>query len=177
MRITAPAAGATLALASTLGSGGQAMAAELTIEVAIPRLDVAEYHKPYLAVWLEAVDAEATVPLAVWYDLHMADGEGRKWLKDLRQWWRHIGRSLEMPADGISGATRPPGEHEIRFDDGAAPLSDLPAGEYALVVEAAREVGGREILRLPLSWPPAAPATEIAEGSHELGRVRLDVTP
>ena len=34
-----------------------------------------------------------------------------------------------------------------------APLQNLPQGEYHLVVEAAREVGGREILRIPFQWP------------------------
>jgi len=42
------------------------------------------------------------------------------------------------------------------------------------VVEAAREVGGRELLRLPFQWPPRAPTTAKVAGEHELGAVLPD---
>src|SRR5690606_10447352 len=86
-------------------------AAELEVSVEIPRLDVAEYHRPYVALWLEKPDQSHVANLAVWYDLKMKNKEGEKWLKDLRQWWRRSGRGLEMPVDGVSGATRPVGQH------------------------------------------------------------------
>ncbi len=82
-----------------------------------------------------------------------------------------------MPADGISGATRPVGEHQIVFSDGKAPLGKLAEGKYELVVEAAREVGGRELLRIPFEWPPKAPVTLDAKGESELGTVSLKLTP
>lgn len=178
MRMSRPMAGATALLATAVLADGTLSAADLTVTVEIPRQDVTEYHKPYVAVWLEAGPSGARIPLTVWYDLAMADGEGRKWLKDLRQWWRHIGRQLDMPVDGISGATRPPGLHDLHFDDSAGPLNGLPPGQYEIVVEAAREVGGREILRLPLAWPPAGPSgvSETA-GSHELGAIRIEARP
>jgi len=153
-----------------------AAAAELTVSVEIPRLEVAEYHKPYVAIWLEAKGGKELTNLAVWYDHKMKDGEGAKWLKDMRQWWRRTGRELEMPVDGITGATRAPGEHSVAFKVGEAPLRALPAGSYELVVEAAREVGGRELLRLPFDWPPKAAAAE-AKGEHELGAVKLALKP
>ncbi len=54
------------------------------------------------------------------------DNEGTKWLKDMRQWWRKSGRELQMPVDGLSGATRAPGEHQLSFADGKSPLDKLP---------------------------------------------------
>ena len=39
--------------------GAPAMAADLAVTVEIPRLSVAEYHKPYVAIWVEAPDATA----------------------------------------------------------------------------------------------------------------------
>ncbi|WP_312512305.1 DUF2271 domain-containing protein [Stutzerimonas nitrititolerans] len=152
------------------------MAAELKIDVEIPRLQVAEYHRPYVALWLELPDKRHVANLAVWYDLKLKDNEGEKWLKDMREWWRRSGRSLEMPVDGVSGATRAVGSHSLLFDDGQAPLKDLPAGEYRLVVEAAREVGGRELLRLPFSWPPQEAEKQQAQGESELGSVTLELT-
>src|SRR3546814_7597408 len=61
-------------------------AADLQLDVEIPRLDVAEYHRPYVAIWLERPDQSHVANLAVWYDTKLKDKEGEKWLKDLRQW-------------------------------------------------------------------------------------------
>lgn len=152
-----------------------AFAADLDISVEIPRLDVAEYHRPYVALWLEKPDQSHVLNLAVWYDLKLKDKEGEKWLKDLRQWWRRSGRSLEMPVDGVSAATRAVGTHQLSYKGSDAPLNTLPAGDYNLVVEAAREVGGRELLRLPFTWPQASTAN--TKGTSELGAVTLTVTP
>ena len=153
------------------------MAAELAMNVEIPRLQVAEYHRPYVALWLEQPDKRHVANLAVWYDLKLKDNEGEKWLKDMREWWRRSGRSLQMPVDGVSSATRAVGTHRLTFDSSQGPLKDLPAGEYRLVVEAAREVGGRELLRLPFSWPPQNVEEQQAQGASELGTVTLELTP
>lgn len=153
------------------------LAAEFKLDVEIPRLDVAEYHRPYVAIWLEKPDQSHVANLAVWYDLKMQNREGEKWLKDLRQWWRRSGRGLELPADGISGATRAVGTHRLSFAGDDPRLQDLPAGEYRLVVEAAREVGGRELLRVPFSWPPQQSAHHQAQGKTELGTVTLQLNP
>jgi hypothetical protein len=153
------------------------LAADMNVKIEIPKLNVAEYHKPYVAVWVERPDQSPAANLQVWYDYKMKDGEGTKWLKDMRQWWRHVGRDLKMAVDGITGATHAPGEHQLAFQGGKAPLGDLPPGEYKLVVEAAREVGGREILRIPFQWPPKAPQSLRIGGEHELGAVVLDLTP
>ncbi len=154
-----------------------ALGAEVMLTVGIPRLTVAEYHRPYVAIWLERPDQSFIGNLAVWYDLKLKDNEGTKWLKDMRQWWRRIGRDMKMPADGLSTATRPPGDHRVVVDAVQAPLAGLAEGEYHLVVEAAREVGGREILRIPFQWPLKAAATHKVQGGHELGEIVLDLKP
>lgn len=146
-----------------------APAQTLDVTLTIPRLSVAEYHAPYVAIWLERAGAPART-LAIWYDLDNRENGGRKWLTDVRQWWRASGRSLNLPADGVSGATRPPGTHKVSF---AQPRSALAAGQYTLVVEAAREVGGRELLRLPFAWPPRPGQRMTAAGKTELGAVAL----
>lgn len=136
-----------------------------TINVTIPQLKVAEYHRPYVAVWLEPAGGGAARTLAVWYDVKKGGNEpGTKWLSDLRAWWRKGGKSAKMPADGISGATRAPGTHAIPLP------ADLKPGNYVLAVEAARETGGREHVTLPISVP-AKPAK--AAGKTELGAVTL----
>ncbi|WP_424814590.1 DUF2271 domain-containing protein [Roseococcus sp. YIM B11640] len=163
--------------AAGLAATPVAQAAELSVTVEIPQLNVAEYHRPYVAVWVERADQSAAANLAVWYAIRMRDNEGEKWLKDMRQWWRRAGRELRMPVDGVSGATRAPGRHTLRFDAATGPLANLPAGQYNLVVEAAREVGGRELLRVPFQWPPTAAQAGQAQGSTELGSLDVEVKP
>jgi hypothetical protein len=154
-----------------------AHAAGLTVNVEIPKLDVASYHRPYVALWIEQPDHKVAADLAVWYEQEKKDDEGTKWLKDLRQWWRRSGRNHSFPIDGVSGATRPVGSHVLTFEGDKAPLSELPPGDYGLVVEAARELGGRELLRIPFSWPPTQEQQSAAQGEHELGKVTLDLAP
>nr|WP_232793447.1 DUF2271 domain-containing protein [Caulobacter hibisci] len=150
------------------------MAADLNVTVEIPRLTVAEYHKPYVAIWVEAPDATAAATLAVWYDPDSKEDKGEKWLKDMRQWWRKAGRSMSFPADGISSATRAPGPQKLTFSGSKSELSKLKPGAYTLVVEAAREVGGHEAVRVPFVWGKAGkPAT--AKGTAELGAVSVTV--
>ena len=154
-----------------------ALAADIDIKVEVPKLTVAEYHKPYVAVWVEREDNSIAANLAVWYDIKMKNNEGVKWLKDMRQWWRRGGNSLTLPIDGVSGATRAPGEQTLSFSNGKAPLGNLAAGNYKLVVEAAREAGGRELVSLPFTWPPKKADTVNAKGSTELGAITLQFKP
>lgn len=154
-----------------------AYASDLTLDIEIPRHQVAEYHKPYVSAWIENENAEVISPLVLWYGVNMPKEEGKEWLKDMRLWWRRIGRSTELPIDGATGATRGPGVHSVSFTVGKAPLLTLPEGQYVLVVEAAREVGGREMVKLPFSWPTAQTENVQVKGQHELGEVTLKFNP
>lgn len=149
-----------------------AQADELT--VTLPRMSVAEYHAPYVAMWLANSKEKRVKDIAVWYDMGMENGKGEKWLKDMRLWWRRSGRSADMPIDGVSGATRRPGEHTVDLNglfEGIAP------GEYTLYVEAARELGGREVLSVPVTLPVSSKQHETAEGSQELAKIELLLEP
>jgi hypothetical protein len=163
---------------SALGAGAAgaspALAADLNVTVEVPRLTVAEYHKPYVAIWVEAPDASAAATLAVWYDADSKEDKGVKWLKDMRQWWRKAGRTMSFPADGVSGATRAPGPQKLVFSASKTQLGKLAPGDYTLVVEAAREVGGHEAVRVPFTWgKPGKPAT--VKGTAEVGAVTVAV--
>ena len=159
------------------GLAGPAAAAELHLDIEVPRIHVAEYHKPYVAIWIANPDQTVAADLGVWYQLSDGpEGEGTTWLKDLRQWWRRSGRNLDLPVDGVTGATRGPGRHALRFPADTPPLAQLPSGDYLLVVEAVREVGGREMLKIPFRWAGEAFSAQAA-GEHELGNVFLKITP
>ncbi|RUO36817.1 DUF2271 domain-containing protein [Aliidiomarina shirensis] len=151
----------------------------LTIDIEIPQIQVAEYHRPYVAMWLANERQQAVADLGVWYDIALANQEGEKWLKDIRQWWRRSGRTLSFPVDGVSGATRAPGTHQVTFHDIAADgtkFSELPAGKYFLHIEAAREVGGREMLSFPIQLPLQETLVVEQTGETELGLVSATFT-
>jgi len=134
-----------------------------TVSVTLPRPAVAEYKKPYVAGWIEPAAGGPAHSLFVWYDLKKGGNEpGTKWLADLRSWWRKAGREMKLPVDGVSGATRGPGSYTIPLP------ADLPPGGYVLNVEAARENGGRELVRVPVTVPGA---TGRASGQTELAAV------
>lgn len=163
LAVSLPAAAATT----------MAGAAELSVSVEIPKMNVAEYHRPYVAMWVEKADQSFVQNLAVWYDTKpKANEAGTTWLKDIRQWWRKSGRELKMPVDGVSGATRAPGTHSLSF----ASAKSLAPGSYQFVIEAAREVGGREIVRIPFEWP-AKSDSKTVRGTSELGAITVTVKP
>lgn len=158
-------------IAMTLPLAAPAMAADLAVKFEIPQLNVAEYHRPYVAAWLENADQKVVTNLAVLYDVKKKDNAGTKWVKDMRQWWRKAGRDVTLPLDGVSGATRSPGEHTLTFNSATAALDKLPAGQYQLVMEAAREAGGRELVKVPVTLPLKAGQLGSVKGKEELGTV------
>jgi hypothetical protein len=160
----------TLPLASSW-----AMAADLSVKFELPQLNVAEYHKPYVAVWIERTDQSVANTLAVLYDVKKRDNGGTKWVKDLRTWWRKAGRDVTLPLDGVSGATRAAGMQSLTFPAARAGLDKLPAGDYKLVIEAAREAGGRELVRVPFTWKPNGKVNATASGKEELGAVSVAI--
>lgn len=159
--------------AALLGLCGPLAAADVSVNLEIPEMNVAEYHRPYVAIWVQNKASKAVTNGAVWYQID-DDGEGEKWLKDMRLWWRRSGRSLEMPIDGVTGATRKPGAYEVDLTHVA---EQLEPGEYQLYVEASREVGGRELLNVDFNWPVEKSQTLTAQGETELGKLTVSFNP
>ncbi|MET0981714.1 MAG: DUF2271 domain-containing protein [Telluria sp.] len=169
-----PSLALTLPLALPLLSSG-AVAADLSVKFELPQLNVAEYHKPYVAMWIEKADGAVASTLAVLYDVKKKDNAGEKWVKDMRTWWRKAGREAKLPIDGVSGATRAAGSHTLSFGPARHGIDKLPAGDYKLVVEAAREAGGRELVRVPFTLPAKGKVAANASGKEELGAVSLQI--
>lgn len=166
----------TLALSLPMLSSW-AVGAELAVKFEIPQLNVAEYHRPYVAIWLERADQSVVSNLAVLYDVKKKDNGGAKWVKDMRTWWRKTGRELNLPIDGVSGATRATGEQSLNFGPALTQIDKLPAGDYKLVIEAARESGGRELVKVPFTLPLKGKQSFSARGKEELGAVTLQYNP
>jgi len=143
--------------------------------------------RPYLSVWLQAD------PLANQHDSGAAKpqqllllGEQPRWYPELRSWWRAIKpllpgnaeqqqQQLQVLVDQWAGATRKAGMHRFDWIARQANGQPLAPGQYQLVVEAAREGGGREQLKLKLPWPLVAGQVLQAQGQRELGQLRLQL--
>jgi hypothetical protein len=164
----------SLALTLPLASSW-AMAADLSVKFELPQLNVAEYHKPYVAIWVERPDGSVASTLSVLYDVKKRDNGGAKYLKDMRTWWRKAGQNMTLPMDGVSGATRPAGMQTLNFPAARNGLDKLPAGDYKLVLEVAREAGGREVVHLPFALPAKGKVEANASGKEEVGAVSLAI--
>jgi hypothetical protein len=77
----------------------------------------------------------------------------------------------------VTGPTKPVGIQQLKFTGDKAPLASLAPGKYRLVVEAAREGAGREVVRVPFEWPAKGAQSLTGKGSSELGAVALNLTP
>ncbi|MGN6421721.1 MAG: DUF2271 domain-containing protein [Asticcacaulis sp.] len=160
----------------TAGAAASAHAGQVQIGVDIPQASVAEFHKPYVAGWIETAAGQPSGDLFVWYDQRKPNNGGAKWLSDLRTWWRKSGRNLNLPVDGLSGATHAPGRQTLTLDTGATAFKNLKPGAYQLVVEAARENGGHSLVKLPFDWNGKA-FSATGRTTGELGAVTLSYKP
>ena len=169
-----------LLLGTALLLATQANALDLSLNITIPDIKSSEYHRPYIAVWVEDGEGKLVEHLSLWYFIKgKADNpqEGLKYLKELRNWWRKGGRSLKPLPDAITGATRKPGKHTIEIKADDPRLAKLKDGSYTLKVEAAREEGGTETVAIPFTLPLKDKTTASAAGKSELGDISLTLPP
>ncbi len=155
-----------LLLMSLFGFSSVIHAEQVQVKLTVPVLDVATYHRPYVAVWLETTQRKGVHTLAIWY-------EQDDWLKDLRQWWRKLGRKGEAHYDASTGATRKPGRYQIEWDGRDRQGNRVAPGEYYLLVEAAREAGGRDFLRQKIRLGDDKTQRYTLQGDVELGEVTI----
>lgn len=138
-------------------------AAEAEIMVQIPEIATAQYYRPYVAVWIEDAEQQPVKLLALWR-------KEPDWLKDIRRFWRKIGRSEPALVDAMTGATRTPGKHRLTWDGKDDQGKALPAGNYTLYVEASREQGGRSLQKIDFQLD-GNPYQLSAAAAEELGEL------
>lgn len=112
----------------------------LSVELEIPKIDADPYHRPYVAVWVETLERQPVATLAVWH-------EKDTWLKDLRQWWRKIGRRGTEKLDNVTGATRRPDTYTVTWNGVDNSGKKISSGEFLINIESVREEGGRSYTR------------------------------
>ncbi len=99
-----------------------------------------EYHPPYVAAWIENSQKKSVRTLLLWR-------KEPKWLKDIRRWWRNVGRKDAELVDAITSATHAAGKFPLSFFATDDEKKSLSAGDYTLYIEVVREKGGRALLK------------------------------
>lgn len=155
----------SLALVLMSGLVLPATASELEIALQLPKISEGQYHRPYVAVWVEDSNEKSVRLIEIWR-------EKPDWIKDLRRFWRKTGRADQPLVDARTGATKGPGQYRLRWDGKDDQGVAVPNGEYQLVIEAAREHGGRQLVKQKFNWDGTAVAVSVAAG-NEIGQVQL----
>jgi thiamine biosynthesis lipoprotein len=101
------------------------------------------YRRPYVAIWVENKDGFAVRNLLLWVS---QGGAGPyQWLPDLKRWYRsdEARRMVDRTdmVQTISRPTRQPGKYSVIWDGKNDHGKLLPAGEYTVFIDAAREHG------------------------------------
>jgi thiamine biosynthesis lipoprotein ApbE len=150
---------------------------ELKIELQINRPEAARYERPYVAVWIEDDKNFPVRTLALWVK---TAGSGPTWIPDLKRWFRgDLKRLLTDKTDLVvtrSSVTRPPGKHELVWDGTDNQKQPLPQGNYTVLIEAAREHGTYQIIRIPVTLGDK-PLEMAVDGNLEIKSARLEYRP
>lgn len=152
-------------LAAAVGLALPLAAADLQINLALPKISEGQYHRPYVAVWVEDSTEKPVRLIEIWR-------EKPDWIKDLRRFWRKTGRADQPLVDARTGATKGPGSYQLQWDGHDDQGKPVAAGQYQLVIEAAREHGGRNLVKQKFDWDGKAIDIQVPAGS-EIGAVRL----
>ena len=164
------AAGLLLAALPAPSAPQEGAGMELVIELELKRINDARYRRPYVAVWIEDKDKFPVRTLALWY------GKPR-WLPDLKIWMK--GDQLRKLVDAmdlattISSATRSAGKYTLKWDGKDDKGVPVKAGNYTIMIEAAREHGTYQLMKQEMEFT-GAPKQIKLKGNAEIEGVTLD---
>ena len=140
--------------------------AQLEVNFTLPAIDTTMYARPYVAVWVEDANRKPVRTVQLWVGKD-------EWLKDLRSWWRKVGRYDRELVDAVTSATRPAGEYKFVWDGLNDKGQPVEQGNYTFYVEVVREHGGRNYLRQEIELGENAFSHVIAP-PEETGAIQLN---
>jgi len=156
-------------LASTAISANSAALpgnAQMDVNFTLPKIDTSMYARPYVAIWIEDQNRRPVRTLELWVGKD-------EWLKDLRSWWRKVGRNDKALVDGVTSATRPAGHYRFVWDGKDDKGNRVEQGSYTFLAEVVREHGGRNLIRQKIELGTQGFSHRIA-ATEETGTVTLD---
>jgi FAD:protein FMN transferase len=150
---------------------------ELVVDFEINQPDGAgrRYRRPYVAIWVENKDGFPIRNLTLWVSM---GGSGPfQWLPDLKRWYKADQARKEVENKDLvftmARPTRPPGKYKVIWDGKDDHGKLVPAGEYTLFIDAAREHGTYQSIRKPLTLGDK-PLTEVLKGNVEIKAASID---
>jgi thiamine biosynthesis lipoprotein ApbE len=161
----------------TLTAAAAAAPMELSVDFELDKPEAERYSRPYVAIWLEDKDAFPVRTLSLWI---LKGEKGLRWLSDLKRWsrsdkTRRLAESNDL-VPVISSATRNPGKYSVVWDGLDDNKQPLPAGDYTLYIEAAREHGTYQIIKHPIKVG-GEPFKATLDGNVEMKGATLDYHP
>ncbi len=179
---TSSSADPTTSSAPTTDAGaaevlGPAVAGEMVIGYTYTRVGEGKIEPPYVAVWIE--DSAGDLLHTIHLEFDQRRRRGARWLDHLDRWFAvdtaRIADGGPAQAATISSATRPPGSYAVAWDgliDGAV----VPAGDYYICIESAREDGPYSLIREPFTLTGSLAETALPDdGELSMATVRIDV--
>ncbi len=140
--------------------------AKLDVQFELPKIDTTMYARPYVAVWVEDSSRKSVKTIELWVGKD-------EWLKDLRSWWRKVGRYDRELVDAVTSATRPAGQYRFVWDGKSDSGEKLEQGEYTIHIEVVREHGGRNYLRQKVILGSENVSYQL-KPTEETGEITLD---
>ncbi|QUM82281.1 DUF2271 domain-containing protein [Moritella sp. 5] len=140
--------------------------ATLDVEFSLPKIDTTMYARPYVAIWIENSKRKSVRTVELWVGKD-------EWLKDLRSWWRKVGRYDRALVDGVTSATRPAGDYRFTWDGLDSDGNRVEAGNYTFYVEVVREHGGRNYIRQKMTLDDK-PFSHTIDPTEETGDIRIN---
>jgi len=140
--------------------------AKLDVQFELPKIDTTMYARPYVAVWVEDSSRKSVKTIELWVGKD-------EWLKDLRSWWRKVGRYDRALVDAVTSATRPAGQYRFVWDGKSDSGEKLEQGEYTIHIEVVREHGGRNYLRQKVMLGSENVSYQL-KPTEETGEITLD---
>jgi hypothetical protein len=147
----------------------------INFEINQPNNAGRRYRRPYVAIWVENKDGFPIRNLTLWVSM---GGSGPfQWLPDLKRWYKADQARKEVENKDLiftmARPTRPPGKYKVIWDGKDDHGKPVPAGEYTLLIDAAREHGTYQSIRKPLTLGDK-PQTEILKGNVEIKAASIE---
>jgi thiamine biosynthesis lipoprotein len=141
--------------------------ASFSLDFTIPTLNVDDYEKPYVAIWI--TDSNRTVIKNL-----LLLGKSEQWAQTNKRWWRKSGRHNELLLDGLARPTRKPGNYQLSWDWRDDYGNLVPTGNYQLHIEASREDGELSLATFNFDTNKL-PSVKVKPASGELGQLQLKI--
>ena len=153
----------TAAASSASGSGASEMVVNFTYEMG----SGGKQANPYVAVWVEDSSGAMIDTIAVYF---LQSSKGTRYLSDLSSWYSEV-NTAGVDYTAVSSATQAPGAYSVSWTgpDGTG----LPAGDYIVNIESAREHGPDSLVSQPITVAGAATVT--CEDSGELVSASIEL--